>query len=135
MDQDRWKWTNVLRRSLSPGLCEVIYLIWSVLDHGRKWLLTFVNAVHPTPMMKVCLCLFASGIVVDVDGTAKIQPIGRFNGNRQPGPSGSLEEIIDELGDYTDVHTISYQPVFTLRSDPCWPSKRSGIGTEPKKPR
>jgi len=32
------------------------------------------------------------------------------------------EAEVNELGDYMNVDAISYQPVFTLRGNPCWPS-------------
>ena len=65
MNQGRWKWTNILRRSLCSGLCDGIEL--SLLGCGRDQLLTFTNAVHPTPIMKVCLCFFELAMAVDVD--------------------------------------------------------------------
>lgn len=59
------KRTDILCRSLSPGLCERAEL--SLLGRGRRKLLTLTNAVHPTPMMKVCLRFLKSGIGIDVD--------------------------------------------------------------------
>ena len=66
-----------------------------------------------------------------------IQPIDRLPGSmvypaQQP-VIWLLEEIVDEFCDYMNVHTISYQSVFTLHINLCWPGKRSGIGTEPEK--
>ena len=46
------------------GFMKELKLIYWVAE---EWLLTFTNAVHPTPMMKVCLCLFKLGMAVDVD--------------------------------------------------------------------
>jgi hypothetical protein len=47
--------------------------------------------------------------------------------------SSSLKEIINELGDDTDIYTIPYKLVFTLRSNPRWPSKLASVWAEPKK--
>lgn len=72
-------------------------------------------------MMKVRLCLLKSVMVVDVD-------------ERTPRVGRSLKKMVDELGDYMNVDTVPYEPVFTLRRNPRWPSKWFGIGRKPKKP-
>lgn len=50
------------------------YSEFSPLWSESERLLTFANAVHPTPMMKVGLCPFKSGMVVDADECTRAVP-------------------------------------------------------------